>query len=110
MEMIVEHVIAARAQVGKQAPCAPSPFASAGEAKNVLRKYLAEIEKGPKDLEHRHFVLLGAYAEAIMRARLPEATAARIRQIMNEGSERGPPTVARPSPGSGSSPSAIPWV
>jgi hypothetical protein len=92
MEAIVHSVIQARAQVGKQPPSAPAPFPTTADAKAVLRKYLAETEKGPKDLVHRHFVLLGGYSELMTRTRLPEATAARVRQIMASGLERGPVT------------------
>jgi hypothetical protein len=90
LQIVVEHVVKARAQVGRQALPAPSPFASAAEAKTVGRKYVAEIEKGPKDAGHRHFVLLGAFAELLTRARLPEPTAARVRQLMKEGGALGP--------------------
>jgi hypothetical protein len=90
LDLVVGHVIATRAQVPSQAPCAPAAFASAAEAKTMLRKYLAEVDKGPKDAKHRHFVLLGALAELLTRTRLPEATAARLRQVMSEGAQRGP--------------------
>jgi hypothetical protein len=89
LDVILAEVIRSRAQVGQQEPCAPELFKSVVETKDLFRRYLDEIEKGPQDPAFRHFLLLGAFAELLHRTRLPPATAERFRQVVAEGKRRG---------------------
>lgn len=89
LDSLLTELIQSRAQVGPQEPCPPELFKSAAEIKGTFQKYLAEIEKGPRDPSFRHFLLLGAFAELLHRSRLPEVTAERLRGVVVEGKKRG---------------------
>jgi hypothetical protein len=89
LDSVLTELIRSRAQVGPQSPCVPELFRSVVETKETFRKYLEEIEKGPRDLAFRHFLLLGAFAELLHRTRLPAPTAERLRNVMTEGKRRG---------------------
>ncbi len=86
---VLAEVIRSRAEVGRQEPRVPELFKSAAEIKDLFRRYLDEIEKGPQYPAFRHFLLLGAFAELLHRTRLAPATAERFREVMAEGKRRG---------------------
>lgn len=89
LNSVLADLIRSRAQVEPQPPSGPELFNSLAEAKEIFRKYLEEIENGPRDIAFRHFLLLGAFAELSHRTRLPGATAERLRAVMAEGRKRG---------------------
>lgn len=84
LPMLFEQLIAQRAQVPAQPSYSAEQFPSAAEAKAFFRKYAAEVEKAPSELPLRHFLLRGALCELLHRAPLPEAMAARLRQLLGQ--------------------------
>ncbi len=66
------------------------PITSAQEAKSHLGRYASEIELAPADLELRHHLLVGAFAELLVRTKLPPNTQDRLRAIMAKSAADGP--------------------
>jgi hypothetical protein len=66
------------------------PITSAQEAKSHLGSYASEIDLAPADLELRHHLLVGAFAELLVRTKLPPNTQDRLRAIVARAAADGP--------------------
>lgn len=71
-------------------PIVKVPIASVQDAKQHLARYLGEIDQAPQDMELRHFLAHGALAELLVRAKLPQATAEKLSQIVDRAGDGGP--------------------
>lgn len=68
----------------------PRPFASTGELKAHLRDLLEDLEAGSIQPEIKAFVLLGAVAEALLRAPIPRERLAALETAYDEAVEEPP--------------------
>ncbi len=66
------------------------PITSAQAAKSHLGSYASEIDLAPADLELRHHLLVGAFAELLVRTKLPPNTQDRLRAIVAKAAADGP--------------------
>jgi len=66
------------------------PITSAQDAKSHLASYASEIDLAPADLELRHHLLVGAFAELLVRTKLPPNTQDRLRSIVAKAASDGP--------------------
>jgi hypothetical protein len=87
--MVMERIITVRAQVPKEKPLVPEPLTSATQAREHLARYAEEIEASPPDPALRHFLVLGALTELLVRARLPAQTGQRLRDIVSRALRDG---------------------
>jgi hypothetical protein len=55
-----------------------------------LGSYASEIDLAPADLELRHHLLVGAFAELLVRTKLPPNTQDRLRAIVAKAAADGP--------------------
>jgi hypothetical protein len=80
--LAMERVVAQRAQMSKEPKLATQSFATAGQAREHLAKYVEEVEQSPNDQPLRHFLALGALSELLVRARLPSQTLQKLKDIV----------------------------
>lgn len=87
---VMERIIAARATMPKDKPLVVEPMASAAQAKEMMGRYIAEIERSPEDPSLRHFLALGALTELLVRTKMPAQTDQRLREIIAHAQREGP--------------------
>lgn len=87
--LVIDRIIAARAQMPAEKPIVVEAFTSAALAKEQIARYLAEIERAPAEPTFKHFLALGALTELLVRAKLPAATEQRLREIIGHGQREG---------------------
>ncbi len=87
--LVMDRIIAARAQLSPEKPIVVEPFTSAALAKEQIARYLGEIERAPTEPTFKHFLALGALTELLVRAKLPAATEQRLREIIGHGQREG---------------------
>jgi hypothetical protein len=87
---VIERILAARGQMGKEKPIHVEPLTSAQQAKDHVGRYVIEIERAPADPALRHFLALGALTELLVRTKLPPQTDQRLREIIAHAQREGP--------------------
>ncbi|MEP7124260.1 MAG: YbjN domain-containing protein [Byssovorax sp.] len=87
--LVLDRVVASRAHHPGEKPLAIDPLASATQAKEHVARYLAEIERSPLDPGLRHYLTIGALSELLARARLPQQTEVRLRDIVSHAQREG---------------------
>jgi hypothetical protein len=78
----IDRILAARGAGFPVEKVAIKGLKSAAEARELLQRYVALVERAPSDVSLRHFMMLGALVELLERTKLPEQTAARLRDIV----------------------------
>jgi len=86
----MERMVSARGQVPDEKALQIEPLTSAAHAREHLTRYLREIERAPAEPGLRHFLALGALSELLVRARLPQKTDQRLREIVAYAHREGP--------------------
>lgn len=86
----MERIVSARAHVPEEKGLQIEPLNSAAHAREHLARYLREIERAPTEPALRHFLALGALSELLVRARLPQKTDQRLREIVAYAHRDGP--------------------
>jgi hypothetical protein len=87
--LVFERVIGAKGSMAKEKPIAIDPMTTAQQARDHVSRYLAEIEAAPNDAGLRHFLALGALSELLVRAKLPQQTGQRLRDIVSHAHREG---------------------
>ena len=88
--VVMDRVVASRAQVPREPPLAIEPMTSAAQAKEHVARFLVEIDRAPGDPSLRHFLALGALTELLVRTKLPPQTDQRLRDIVGHAQREGP--------------------
>ncbi len=87
--LVLDRVVASRAQHPGEKPLAIDPLTSATQAKEHVARYLVEIDRSPLDPGLRHYLAIGALTELLARAKLPAQTDVRLRDIVSHAQREG---------------------
>jgi hypothetical protein len=85
MHTMFKEVIAKNAHVGEQPSWTPAGAKSMAAVNALVSRWLGGIELAPDDIPLRHFLLLGAYAEVLVRAKFAPWLETKLRAAEAEG-------------------------